>query len=84
MTEDATVLTSTGRPVTSAHRTQGLVWRPEGEMKSCGPDRAESNVVQDHASGRCVQVGAHGNPHQLRNGGDVGFLERISENRRGV
>ena len=30
------------------------------------------------------RVGAHGNLHHLRNGGDVGFLERIPENRRGV
>ena len=30
------------------------------------------------------RVGAHGSLHHLRNGGDFGFLERISENRRGV
>ena len=30
------------------------------------------------------RVGAHGNLHHLRNGGDFGFLERIPENRRGV
>ena len=30
------------------------------------------------------QVGARGNLHHLRNGGDFGFLERIPENRRGV
>ena len=30
------------------------------------------------------RVGPHGNLHNLRNGGDFGFLERIPENRRGV
>ena len=30
------------------------------------------------------RVGARGNPHHLRNGGDFGFLERIPENRRSV
>ena len=30
------------------------------------------------------RVGAHGNLHHLRNGGDVGFLERIPENRHEV
>ena len=30
------------------------------------------------------RVGAHGNPHHLRNGGEFGFLEIIPENRRGV
>ena len=29
------------------------------------------------------QVGAHGIPHHLINGGDFGFLEGIPENRRG-
>ena len=30
------------------------------------------------------RVGAHGIPHHLRNGGDVGFLEGTPENRREV
>ena len=30
------------------------------------------------------RVGAHGNLHHLRNGGDFGFLERIAEDRREV
>ena len=30
------------------------------------------------------RVGAHGNLHHVRNGGDFGFLEGIPENRRGV
>ena len=30
------------------------------------------------------RVGTHGGLHLLRNGGDLGFLERIPENRRGV
>ena len=30
------------------------------------------------------QVGAHGSPHHLSNGGDFVFLERLPENRRGV
>ena len=30
------------------------------------------------------QVGAQGNPHHLRTGGDFGFLEGIPENRRRV
>ena len=40
-----------------------------------------------HRSGKTrngKRVGAHGVPQHLINGGDVGFSERIPENRRGV
>ena len=44
-------------------------------------------VHLQHRSGKLhsgKRVGAHGNLHHLRNGGDFGFLEGIPENRRCV
>ena len=40
------------------------------------------NIAVARLNGK--RVGAHGVPQHLINGGDVGFSERIPENRRGV
>ena len=50
-----------------------------GSTESHGQTRRQHLHLQLHNGKR---VGAHGNSHHLRNGGDFGFLERIPENRR--
>ena len=57
-----------------------------GTAESHGETRQQClHLHLQHRSGRLrngKRVGAHGNQHQLRNGGDFGFLEGIPENRR--
>ena len=56
-----------------------------GTTESHGETRRQRLHLQ-HRSGKLhnsIRVGAHGSPHHLRNGGDIGLLEGIPENRRG-
>ena len=52
-----------------------------GTIDSHGESRRQRLHLQ-HRGGNGKRVGAHGIPHHLINGGDFGFLEGISENRR--
>ena len=57
-----------------------------GTAESHGETRRQRLHLQ-HRSGKTHngrRVGAHGSLHHLINGGDVGFLEGVPENRRGV
>ena len=57
-----------------SHRKTGWRYCREGETR-------RQRLHLQLRSGK--RVGAHGISHHLRNGGDFGFLEKISENRRG-
>ena len=81
-----TTTTSTRRSTIRRRRKLRLPCRSEDWMAVLHTEsHGETRRQQPHLQLRNgKRVGIHGNPHHLRNGGDVGFVERIPENRRGV